>query len=288
METPSNKRKFFVALDETSPTSVKRILEQYGYSFSPNFSFVSLLKEFSSLRNRILQNPAFCSSSIEGVILPLDSAYEEINGKSVPAFLLEKDISSYLKIDDGVSKDEHGLKVPSFSKDELKMRLAFAHLKQFKGIKIRSFIYSSDSSLIKAAVKKTQNVAREALKSGLTPIIELEVDTHIADRAKAEKRLLEELLKKNGRIAKKGEVIYRFSYPLLDRFYAPLSEEDGIIELLAKSGDLSKEEIETKIKGNPELVPAFSRLFISSLKANMDEKEFSEALEKAISYYSNI
>lgn len=288
MENQSGKRKFFVALDETSPASVKRILEQYGYSFSPNFSFVSLLKEFSSLRNRILQNPAFSSSSIEGAILPLDSAYEEIDGKSVPAFLLGKGIPSYLKIDDGASKDEHGLKVPSFSKDELKMRLAFAHLKQFKGIKARSFIYSSDSSLIKAAVKKTQNVAREALKSGLTPIIELEVDTHIADRAKAEKRLLEELLKKNGRIAKKGEVIYRFSYPLVDHFYAPLSEESGIIELLAKSGDLSREEIETKIKGNPELVPAFSRLFISSLKANMDDREFSEALEKAISYYSNI
>ncbi len=288
MEKANETRKFFVALDENSPSSVKRVLEQYGYSFSPNYSYASLLKEFSNLRNRILSNPFFSSAYIDGVILPPDSAYEEIESMSVPAFLLMKGIPSYLKLDDGAMKEEHGLKAPSLSYEELKMRLAFAHLKQFSGIKTRSFIYSSDSSLIKSAVRKTLRIAREALKHDLIPIIELEVDTHIADREKAEKRLLSELLKRSEKLSKKGKVIYRFSFPLKDHFYAPLSEKPGVLALLAKSGDLPSEEIERKIKSNPELVPAFSRLFISSFKVSMDDKEFSDAVQKTVAYYSGI
>lgn len=281
------QRKFFVALDETSVFSVRRVLEQYGYSFSPSFKEEAILAEFASLRKRIFTCPAFSGEAIEGVILPYESSKEIIEGKTVPFFLLQKGIPSYLKIDDGIMKEEHGLKVPTLTSEELDIRLSYAHLKGCKGVKLRSFIYSSDASLIKNAVKKELKIAQASLQAGLRPIVEFDVDTHIADREKAEERLYDELSKKSDKAIKEGQLIYRFSFPSKNGFYASLLEKESVNCLLASSSNLSKEDALAKLKDNPELIPSFSRAFLDNLKASMDEKEFTVALETTIEELSH-
>lgn len=282
------RRKIFVALDESSPYLVKQILEHFGYSFSPNFSDKSLLREFSILRKRILSSHAFSNEFIQGVILPYESAYEEINGIKLNEFLFQKGIRSFLKIDEGVMKEEHGIKIPSISLEELDLRLSFAHCSHYQGIKTRSLIYSSDAKGIKNAVKQQLIIARHSLMHELTPIIELEVDTHIADRKKAETRLFNELERKSDRLIKSGKIIYRFSFPETNGLYAPLLKKEPIEMLLASTSGYSKSEVLQKAKQNPELIPAFSRAFLDELRVNMNEREFSETLFRSIEEISQI
>ncbi len=284
----NQKRKFFVALDESSPFLVKQVLEHFGYSFSPNYSEKALRNEFSSLRKKIIANPAFSSEFIQGVILPYESVKEEISGVKLNDYLYQKGIRSFLKIDEGIIKEEHGLKVPSVSLEMLELRLSFAHLSHYQGIKTRSLIYSSDSKGIKSAVKEQLYIARHALMHGLTPIVELEVDTHIADREKAEMRLLNEIDKKSDRFIKNGKIIYRFSFPETSGFYSPLLGKESVEMLLASTSGYSKAEVLQKAKSNPELIPAFSRAFLDELRVNMNDEEFSEALRRSIEEISQI
>lgn len=276
------KNKIFIALDETNPFSVKQALENYGYSFSPCFEEKSLLNEFSLLRRKIIANPAFNNEIIAAVILPYEGIQEIIDGEKIGDYLLEKRIPSFLRIDDGVAPLENGARVFLPSSDSLNLRLSVAKLAHYVGIKTKSLIYSSDNKGIKRAVNEEFKIAKAALKNGLIPIIEIEIDIRIADREKAEKILLEEILKKTLSLPSEAEVIYRLSFPEIPNYFAPLLNKKSTVALLASTSGYTKEQTMQKLKENPSLTPAFSRAILANLKAKMDDGEFSLALKKAM------
>ena len=276
------KDKIFVALDETDPFSIKRILENYGYTFSPNFSSASLLNEFSLLRRKIIANPSFNHDSIAGVIIPYEGIEETIDGKKVGEYLQEKNIPAFLRIDAGLAKEENGTRKFLTLGNNIYLRLSVAKVTHYIGVKVRSLIYSSDNKGIKDAVNEEFKIAKAALMDGLIPIIEIEIDIHIADREKAEKVLLDELLKKSMSLPTDSKVIYRLSFPEKPNLYSPLLNKKTTLTMLASTSGYSKEEVLSKLKENPTLTPAFSRAFIASLKANMDDEEFGAALKNSI------
>ena len=276
------KDKIFVALDETDPFSIKCILENYGFAFSPNFSNASLLNEFSLLRRKIIANPSFDSSSIAGVIIPYEGIEETIEGKRIGEYLLEKNIPAFLRIDAGLAKEENGTRRFLALGNNINLRLSVAKMAHYIGVKVRSLIYSSDSKGIKDAVNEEFKIAKAALIEGLIPIIEIEIDIHIADREKAETVLIDELLKKAMSFPPDSKVIYRLSFPEKPNFYAPLLSKKTTLMVLASTSGYSKEEVLSKLKENPTLTPAFSRAFIANLKANMDKEEFTDTLKNSI------
>lgn len=101
------------------------------------------------------------------------------------------------------------------------------------GTKERSVIGGANPAGIAAVVAQQFELAHQVLSHGLVPIIEPEVTISIADKAKAEGILRDEITKQLDSVPDGQRVMLKLSLPTEANFYRPLIEHPKVMRVVA-------------------------------------------------------
>src|SRR5918992_469397 len=176
---------FIAALDQ-SGGSTPKALKLYGIpedAYSNDDEMFGLMHE---MRSRIITSPAFNGDRILGAILFEKTMDSDIEGRGSADYLWSvKNVVPFLKVDKGLADEGNGVQLmkPMPGLDDL---LARAKEKGVFGTKMRSVVKMADDVGVKSIVEQQFEVGRQILASGLTPILEPEVDIKSPQKAEAE------------------------------------------------------------------------------------------------------
>jgi len=281
LEKMHSGKGFIAALDQ-SGGSTPKALAIYGIPETSYHDEKEMFDLVHEMRTRIITNKHFNGERILGAILFLKTMERKIEGIPTADFLWEKKgVIPFLKIDKGLAPEEDGVRlmknIPTID-DELKEAVTY----HIFGTKERSVILSADKKGIKKIVEQQFEIAKKVVSYGLVPIIEPEVDIHIADKAEAEVILKDELIKYAKKLPESSKVMFKLSLPTIDGFYTELESLPCCVRVVALSGGYSREEANIILARNPGVIASFSRALAEGLKANMTDKEFSDTLENSI------
>ena len=152
---------FIAALDQ-SGGSTPKALKGYGIDEDAWSTEEEMFGLIHAMRARIISSPAFTGDKVIGAILFERTMDGEVNGKPVPAALIEKGIVPFIKIDKGLEEEANGVQLmkPMPTLDALLER---AKALGVYGTKERSVIHSANEAGIAAVVKQQFDVARQVL-----------------------------------------------------------------------------------------------------------------------------
>src|SRR5574344_97434 len=240
LEKMHSGKGFIAALDQ-SGGSTPKALALYGIPETAYHSEDEMFDLVHEMRTRIITNPAFTGQKILGAMLCRQTMERSIEGIPTADFLWnKKQVVPFLKIDLGLAPEEDGVRlmkpIPVLD-DEL--HEAVKH--HVFGTKERSVILAADKKGIKKVVDQQFEIALKVASYGLVPIIEPEVDIHIADKKEAEVILKEELIKHAKKI-KDTKVMFKLSLPSVDGYYTELESLPCTVRVVALSGGYSQAE----------------------------------------------
>jgi len=269
---------FIAALDQ-SGGSTPKALAGYGVTddaWSTEEEMFGLIHE---MRCRIIRSSSFTGEKVIGAILFERTMDGSVDGKGVPAALIEKGVVPFIKIDKGLEDEANGVQLMK-PMPEVSGLLERARQLGVFGTKERSVINLANRDGIAAAVAQQFDVAREVLAHGLVPIIEPEVNIKSPERAAADRILLEESLKNLDGVDER--VMLKLSIPSEAGLFQPLVEHPKVLRVVALSGGFSREEACRELAKNPGMIASFSRALLSDLRAQQSDDEFNRTLGTAI------
>lgn len=281
LEKMAKAEGFIAALDQ-SGGSTPKALKLYGINEDEYGSEAEMFDLVHAMRTRIIKSPSFSSDKILGAILFEMTMDREIDGLNTAEFLWQKKgIVPFLKVDKGLAEEENQVQVmkPIPNLEGL-LKRALSH--GVFGTKMRSVIKGANKEGIEKVVTQQFEVAKQIIAAGLVPIIEPEVDIHIADKKEAELILKEELLKQLKTLKAEDKVIFKLTIPSVSGFYSELMEDERVLRVVALSGGYSREEANKKLSENPGLIASFSRALSEGLNAKQSDKDFDEMLASSV------
>lgn len=275
----TNGKGFIAALDQ-SGGSTPKALAAYGVAADSYQGEDEMFNLVHQMRTRIITSPAFSKEHILGAILFEQTMDREIEGKKTGDYLWDvKGIVPFLKVDKGLAAEENGVQLmkPMPGLDDLLKR---AVERRIFGTKMRSVIKKASREGIKAIVDQQFEIGEKISKAGLVPIIEPEVDIHIADKAEAEAILKEEILKHLEKVEK--PVMLKLSIPSKDNFYEELIQHPKVMRVVALSGGYSRDEANELLARNHGLIASFSRALAEGLSAQQSDAEFNAMMKDSV------
>lgn len=275
----TNGKGFIAALDQ-SGGSTPKALAAYGVAADSYQGEDEMFNLVHQMRTRIITSPAFSKEHILGAILFEQTMDREIEGKKTGDYLWDvKGIVPFLKVDKGLAAEENGVQLmkPMPGLDDLLKRAVERHI---FGTKMRSVIKKASREGIKAIVDQQFEIGEKISEAGLVPIIEPEVDIHIADKAEAEAILKEEILKHLEKVEK--PVMLKLSIPSKDNFYEELIQHPKVMRVVALSGGYSRDEANELLARNHGLIASFSRALAEGLSAQQSDAEFNAMMNDSV------
>lgn len=275
----TNGKGFIAALDQ-SGGSTPKALAAYGIAADSYQGEDEMFNLVHQMRTRIITSPAFSKEHILGAILFEQTMDREIEGKKTGDYLWDvKGIVPFLKVDKGLAAEDNGVQLmkPMPGLDDLLKRAVERHI---FGTKMRSVIKKANREGIKAIVDQQFEIGEKISKAGLVPIIEPEVDIHIADKAEAEAILKEEILKHLEKVEK--PVMLKLSIPSKDNFYEELIRHPKVMRVVALSGGYSRDEANELLARNHGLIASFSRALAEGLSAQQSDAEFNAMMKDSV------
>lgn len=275
----TNGKGFIAALDQ-SGGSTPKALAAYGIAADSYQGEDEMFNLVHQMRTRIITSPAFDKQHILAAILFEQTMDREIEGKKTGDYLWDvKGIVPFLKVDKGLAAEENGVQLmkPMPGLDDLLKRAVERHI---FGTKMRSVIKKANREGIKAIVDQQFEIGEKISKAGLVPIIEPEVDIHIADKAEAEAILKEEILKHLEKVEK--PVMLKLSIPSKDNFYEELIRHPKVMRVVALSGGYSRDEANELLARNHGLIASFSRALAEGLSAQQSDAEFNAMMKDSV------
>ncbi len=272
---------FIAALDQ-SGGSTPKALKLYGINEDRYQNDQEMFDLVHQMRSRIIKCPYFTSEHILGTILFENTMESTIDGILTADYLWEKKgIVPFLKIDKGLAPVADGVQLmkPIPALEQLLKKAVDRHI---FGTKMRSVIRSANPKGIAAIVKQQFSLARVIISFGLVPIIEPEVDIHIADKKAAEKLLLEELSKELNLLESTAKVIIKLSIPTENNLYQGLMNDPRMVRVVALSGGYSRDEADHLLSLNHGLIASFSRALTQELNESQTDDEFNSTLKASI------
>ena len=233
------------------------------------------------MRCRIIRSPSFSGEKVVGAILFEKTMDGKVDGKPVPAALIEKRVVPFLKIDKGLEDEANGVQLMK-PISGLDATLERAKALGVFGTKERSVMNAANREGIAAIVKQQFEVGEQVLAHGMMPILEPEYSLKGADREQGEAILKEEILKHLDALGEGKQVMLKLSIPVVPGFYRELVEHPGVLKVVALSGGYSREEACRELAKNPGMIASFSRALLDELRAQMDDAAFDTALAEAI------
>ncbi len=271
---------FIAALDQSGGSTPKALL-QYGIQEDRYSNEEEMFELVHEMRTRIIKSPAFDSRHILGAILFENTMDRSIDGHLTADYLWEqKGIVPFLKIDQGLAEPENGVQLmkPIPGLDELLKR---AVQKNIFGTKMRSLIKEANPAGIKQVVEQQFAIADQIASYGLVPIIEPEVDIHMADKGQAERLLKQEISTRLSALGKDVKVMLKLSIPSEDDFYSDLIQDPHVVRVVALSGGYTQAEANDKLAHNHGLIASFSRALSQGLSDRQSDDEFNALLAQS-------
>jgi fructose-bisphosphate aldolase, class I len=272
---------FIAALDQ-SGGSTPKALRLYGIPESAWSGDAQMMDLIHAMRTRIVTSPSFNGDRILAAILFENTMDRDTQGRPTAQYLWEvKHVVPILKVDRGLEADANGVQLMKPMPDLDKL-LARARAKGIFGTKMRSVIKQANPAGIRAVVDQQFEVARQIIAAGLVPIIEPEVDIHCPDKAAAEDLLKAELLAHLDKLPEGQQVMLKLTLPSKDNLYADCIAHPRVLKVVALSGGYSRDEANTRLARQHNMVASFSRALTEGLTAQQSDAEFNAALDKAI------
>ncbi|UNK81348.1 fructose bisphosphate aldolase [Sphingopyxis granuli] len=270
---------FIAALDQ-SGGSTPKALKGYGIDEGAWSDDEEMFGLIHAMRSRIVTAPCFGGGKVIGAILFERTMDGEAGGKPVPALLWERGVVPFLKVDKGLEAEADGVQMmkPMPDLDALCQR---AVAKGVFGTKMRSVINLANPAGVKAIVEQQFAEAKRIAAHGLIPIIEPEVNIKSAERAAADRLLLQETLAAldawDG-----APVMLKLSLPTEPGLFQPLVDHPQVLRVVALSGGYKRAEACVELAKNPGIIASFSRALLEDLRASMDDAAFDASLGGAI------
>jgi fructose-bisphosphate aldolase class I len=281
LEKMKNGKGFIAALDQ-SGGSTPKALKLYGIEESAYSGEEEMFDLVHQMRTRIIKSPSLNAERTLGAILFDMTMERTIDGKGTAEYLWEnKKIVPFLKIDNGLAAEENGVQVMK-AIPELDDRLARANGHKVFGTKMRSVIKLANRKGIQQIVDQQFEIGKKILAAGLVPIIEPEVDINSHEKEQAEGILKLELLDQLNKLKDNQNVMLKLTLPSQDNFYSDLVAHPRVIRVVALSGGYARDEANKMLARNNGVIASFSRALTEGLSAQQSDKEFDDALDKAV------
>lgn len=277
----AQKNGFIAALDQ-SGGSTPKTLKQYGINEDTYKTEEEMYEKVHEMRTRIITSPAFSSDYIIGAILFQKTMDRKIEKMYTADYLWEvKGIIPFLKIDQGLLPEKDSVQL---MKDMplLEETLTHARERHIFGTKMRSVIKGANNKGIKEVVKQQFEVGIKVAQAGLVPILEPEVDIHIADKKEAEDILLKYCVEELKKLPDDMKIMFKFLIPSIDGFYSELMKDPHVVRIVALSGGYSRKEDDERLEKNPGLIASFSRALLEDVSVNQTQEEFDQALSDTV------
>ena len=220
-------------------------------------------------------------SKVLGAILFERTMDGQVDGKPVPAALIEKGVVPFIKIDKGLEEEADGVQLMKPMPD-LDALLDKAKALNVFGTKERSVINSADASGIAAIIAQQFEVGRQVLAKGMMPILEPEVNIKSATRADCDTLMRGEILKHLDSLGEGVQVMLKLSLPVVPGTFDALVEHPKVLKVVALSGGYARPEACAELAKNRGIIASFSRALLDDLRHPMTEDEFSGSLGAAI------
>jgi fructose-bisphosphate aldolase class I len=276
-----NGKGFIAALDQ-SGGSTPKALKLYGIEESAYSGEEEMFDLVHQMRTRIIKSPSLNAERTLGAILFDMTMERTIDGKGTAEYLWEnKKIVPFLKIDNGLAAEENGVQVMK-SIPELDDRLARANGHKVFGTKMRSVIKLANRKGIQQIVNQQFEIGKKILAAGLVPIIEPEVDINSHEKEQAEGILKLELLDQLNKLKDNQNVMLKLTLPSQANFYSDLVAHPRVVRVVALSGGYARDEANKMLAKNNGVIASFSRALTEGLSAQQSDKEFDDALDKAV------
>ena len=281
LEKMKNGKGFIAALDQ-SGGSTPKALKLYGIEESAYSGDEEMFDLVHQMRTRIIKSPSLNAERTLGAILFDMTMERTIDGKGTAEYLWEnKKIVPFLKIDNGLAAEENGVQVMK-AIPELDDRLARANGHKVFGTKMRSVIKLANRKGIQQIVDQQFEIGKKILAAGLAPIIEPEVDINSHEKEQAEGILKLEILDQLNKLRDNQNVMLKLTLPSQDNFYSDLVAHPRVIRVVALSGGYARDEANKMLAKNNGVIASFSRALTEGLSAQQSDKEFDDALDKAV------
>ncbi len=281
LEKMKNGKGFIAALDQ-SGGSTPKALKLYGIEESAYSGEEEMFDLVHQMRTRIIKSPSLNAERTLGAILFDMTMERTIDGKGTAEYLWEnKKIVPFLKIDNGLAAEENGVQVMK-AIPELDDRLARANGHKVFGTKMRSVIKLANRKGIQQIVDQQFEIGKKILAAGLVPIIEPEVDINSHEKEQAEGILKLEILDQLNKLKENQNVMLKLTLPSQDNFYSDLVAHPRVIRVVALSGGYARDEANKMLAKNNGVIASFSRALTEGLSAQQSDKEFDDALDKAV------
>jgi fructose-bisphosphate aldolase, class I len=281
LEKMKTGKGFIAALDQ-SGGSTPKALKLYGIEESAYSGEEEMFDLVHQMRTRIIKSPSLNAERTLGAILFDMTMERTIDGKGTAEYLWEnKKIVPFLKIDNGLAAEENGVQVMK-AIPELDDRLARANGHKVFGTKMRSVIKLANRKGIQQIVDQQFEIGKKILAAGLVPIIEPEVDINSHEKEQAEGILKLEILDQLNKLKDNQNVMLKLTLPSQDNFYSDLVAHPRVIRVVALSGGYARDEANKMLARNNGVIASFSRALTEGLSAQQSDKEFDDALDKAV------
>ena len=271
---------FIAALDQ-SGGSTPKALAGYGVADGAWDGDAEMFALIHDMRARIIKAPCFTGQKVLGAILFERTMDGMVDGRPVPAALIDKGVVPFLKIDKGLEAEENGVQLMKPMAD-LGTLLDRAKAMGVFGTKERSVVNSADAGGIAAIVAQQFALAREVLGHGLMPILEPEVNIKSATRGDCDILLRESILKHLGTLDADEQVMLKLSLPVVPGTFDALVDHPGVLRVVALSGGYSRAEACAELAKNRGIIASFSRALLEDLRHPMSDDEFAGSLGGAI------
>jgi len=273
--------KGFIAALDQSGGSTPKALAGYGIAGDAWGSEEEMFGLIHDMRCRIIRSAAFTGEKVIGAILFERTMDGTVDGKSVPAALLDKGVVPFIKIDKGLEDEANGVQLmkPMPTLDALLERSKALGV---FGTKERSVINSANREGIAAVVAQQFEVGRQVLSHGMMPIIEPEVNIKSETRAECDAILLDEILKNLDAMPEGQQVMLKLSLPVEPGKFDALVDHPKVLRVVALSGGYARPEACVELAKNRGIIASFSRALLNDLRFQMSDAEFDAALAEAI------
>ena len=280
LDLMKNGQGFIAALDQ-SGGSTPKALAQYGIREDAYDNDQAMFDLVHEMRTRIMTSPSFAGEKILGAILFEQTMDRKVNGQYTADYLWSKHIIPFVKVDQGLAKQENGVQLMK-PLDKLPDLLKRANERGIFGTKMRSNILELNEKGIAAVVEQQFQVAKEILAAGLMPIIEPEVNIHAVDKEAIEEVLKKELLRGLESLGEGQQVMFKLTIPSKANLYQELVNHPKVVRVVALSGGYPVDQANELLAQNHGISASFSRALVQNLNVEQSDKEFNESLGQAI------
>ncbi len=271
---------FIAALDQ-SGGSTPKALKGYGIEEGAWADEQEMFGLIHAMRSRIISSPCFTGEKVLGAILFERTMDGTVDGKPVPAALIEKGVVPFIKIDKGLEDEADGVQLMK-PMSELDALLDKARALGVFGTKERSVINAGNAAGIAAIVAQQFEVARQVLAKGMMPILEPEINIKSPTRAECDTLMLGEILKHVGTLEGDRQIMLKLSLPVVPGTYDALVDHPKVLKVVALSGGYARPEACAELAKNRGIIASFSRALLEDLRHQMSDAEFSGSLGSAI------